>query len=89
VPEEFNLSQDYLNPFNPRTTKKVSLGHSGVMSLKVSNVLGQLVKVVDEGYKPAGTYEYNVSMDQFASGAYFYSPQQGPDVITKKMLLLK
>ena len=89
VPEKFNLSQNYPNPFNPTTSIKVSLEHAGVMSLTISNLLGQLVKVVDEGYKAAGTYEYNVSMDQFASGVYFYSLQQGPNVITKKMLLLK
>ena len=89
VPEGFNLSQNYPNPFNPTTSIKVSLEHAGVMSLTISNVLGQLVKVVDEGYKAAGTYEYNVSMDQFASGVYFYSLQQGPNLITKKMLLLK
>jgi len=89
IPSSFDVSQNYPNPFNPSTSIQVNLAHSGVMSLTISNVLGQLVKVVDEGYKAAGTYEYNVSMDQFASGVYFYSLQQGPNVITKKMLLLK
>jgi len=89
VPTQFDLSQNYPNPFNPTTSIKVSLEHAGVMSLTISNVLGQRVKVVDEGYKKAGIYEYTVSMDQFASGVYFYSLQQGPNVITKKMLLLK
>jgi hypothetical protein len=89
VPTKFALGNNYPNPFNPTTTVKVTLAQSGVMSLRVYNVLGQLVKVVDEGYKPAGSYTYNLSMDQFASGVYFYSLQQGPNIITKKMLLLK
>ncbi len=89
VPTRFDLSQNYPNPFNPSTDIKVSLSHAGVMSLMIYNVLGQVVQVVDHGYEPAGEYIYNVNMDRFASGVYFYSLKQGANVITKKMLLLK
>ncbi len=89
VPSQFALSQNYPNPFNPTTEIKVSLGKAGVMSLDIYNVLGQLVKVVAQGYKPAGDFTYNVNMDQFASGVYFYTLHQGTNSITKKMLLLK
>ncbi len=89
VPTSFSLSDNYPNPFNPSTVIKVGLNRGGVMSLRVYNVLGQLVKIVDQGYKPAGQYSYDVNMDNFASGVYFYTLQQGPNVITKKMLLLK
>ena len=89
VPAKFDLSQNYPNPFNPSTDIKVTLNNAGVMSLKIYNVLGQLVDVVAQGYKPAGSYSYNVNMDRFASGVYFYSLRQGSNVLTKKMLLLK
>lgn len=89
VPSKFDLSNNYPNPFNPSTDIKVSLKQAGVMSLKVYNVLGELVKVVDQGYKPAGEYTYNVNMDNFASGVYFYTLQQGANFMTKKMILLK
>ncbi len=89
LPTKFDLSQNYPNPFNPTTEIKVDLNQSGVMSLKVYNVLGQLVDVVAHGYKPAGSYSYSVNMDSFASGVYFYSLRQGSNVLTKKMLLLK
>ena len=89
VPTTFSLSQNYPNPFNPSTDIKVSLTHAGVMSLAIYNVLGQVVEVVDQGYKPAGEYTYNISMDKFASGVYFYTLRQGANSITKKMLLLK
>lgn len=89
VPTQFTLSQNYPNPFNPSTDIKVTLNNAGVMSLKIYNVLGQLVDVVAQGYKPAGAYSYNVNMDRFASGVYFYSLRQGSNVLTKKMLLLK
>ncbi len=89
VPSKFNISNNYPNPFNPTTVVQVSLHQSGMTSLKVYNVLGQLVKVVVEGFKPAGEYKYDINMDNFASGVYFYTLRQGTNSITKKMLLLK
>jgi hypothetical protein len=89
VPAKFALLNNYPNPFNPSTTIKISLAHAGVMSLRIYDVLGQLVKVVDEGYKPAGMYTYNVDMERFSSGVYFYTLRQDVDVITRKMLFLK
>jgi hypothetical protein len=83
------LSQNYPNPFNPSTEIKVALDRPGSMSLDIYDVLGQLVKVVAEGYKPAGEYTFDVSMNSFASGAYFYSLREGTEEITRKMLLLK
>ncbi|HEY9166580.1 MAG TPA: T9SS type A sorting domain-containing protein [Candidatus Kryptonia bacterium] len=89
IPTQFDLSQNFPNPFNPTTTIKVSLTHSGAMSLTIYNVLGQVVQVVDQGNRVAGEYVYNVSLDKFASGVYFYTLRQGTNSITRKMLLLK
>jgi len=44
---------------------------------------------VDEGYKSAGTYLYNINMDNYSSGVYFYTLSQGTNSITKKMILMK
>ncbi len=89
VPTKFDLSNNYPNPFNPSTVIKVTLANAGNMSLEIYNVLGQLVKVVAQGYKAPGVYTYNVFMDNFASGVYFYRLQEGSRSMTKKMLLLK
>ncbi len=89
VPTKFSLSNNYPNPFNPSTDIKVTLAHPGVIALDVYDVLGQLVKVVDHGYKPVGSYLYNLNMNDFASGVYFYRLQEGNNFITKKMVLLK
>ncbi|HTY11706.1 MAG TPA: T9SS type A sorting domain-containing protein [Bacteroidota bacterium] len=89
VPNKFSLEQNYPNPFNPSTQIKFNLGQPGMMSLKVYNLLGQMVQVVDEGQRAAGEYTYNVDMSRFASGVYFYRLEQGTNVLTKKMLLLK
>ncbi len=56
IPRSLELEQNYPNPFNPSTVIRISLNQSSMMSFKIYNVLGQLIKVVDQGYKPAGIY---------------------------------
>ncbi|HEY9165720.1 MAG TPA: T9SS type A sorting domain-containing protein [Candidatus Kryptonia bacterium] len=90
VPGKFELRNNYPNPFNPTTTISFTLNATGPASLKIYNVLGQLVMTVDEGVRNAGQlYTFNVNMDRFSSGVYFYTLQQATNSITKKMLLLK
>ena len=90
LPASPSLEQNYPNPFNPSTVIKISLDENGPMSLKIYNELGELVKTVDQGYKPAGDYSYLVTMNDYTSGVYFDSLEEGHDFrITRKMLLLK
>lgn len=90
IPTKFALSNNYPNPFNPSTNIKFSIAQSGNVSLKIYNALGQLVKtIIDNVYENKGSYEFNVNMDNFASGIYFYMLNQGNQQITKKMVLLK
>ncbi len=83
------LYQNFPNPFNPSTEIRIRLNRNGIMSLKLYNVLGQLVDVVAEGYKAAGEYSFSVNMDRFSSGVYFYSLTEGASAVTRRMLLLK
>lgn len=89
VPEEFVLYQSYPNPFNPTTTIKYSIPYSGVVNIKVFDILGREVAVLLNEYKSAGTYSIEFNANQFASGVYFYQLNTGSFVETKKMLLMK
>jgi hypothetical protein len=90
IPDQFALSQAYPNPFNPSTTIGFTLAHSGNVSLKVYDILGQIVKVVvDNVYKNKGQYQYPVTMNDFPSSVYFYTLTEGNQQLTKKMILLK
>lgn len=89
VPYAFRLYQNYPDPFNPSTRIRISLDRPGQMSLDIYDVLGQLVDVVDKGFKPAGVYSYDIDMDRYASGVYFYTLREGKKEFTRKMLLLK
>jgi hypothetical protein len=90
VPDHFALSQAYPNPFNPSTNVDFALAQAGNVSLKVYNVLGQMVKaVVDNVYKDKGEYHYQITMNDLPSSVYFYTLTQGNQQLTKTMVLLK
>lgn len=67
----YQLSQNYPNPFNPITTIKFSLPTESNVKLVVTNSLGQAVKVIVDGLKPAGTFEAMLDASNLSSGIYF------------------
>jgi len=96
IPENFSLSQNYPNPFNPSTTIKFSIPSvtlSGVegsrVQLKIYDVLGNEIATLVNEYRPAGMYNVQFTMNNLASGIYFYKLQAGSFFQTKKMILMK
>jgi hypothetical protein len=89
IPEEYQLSQNYPNPFNPTTTINFSVSQSEKISLRVYNILGQLVSTLVDGEYAAGNYKVNFDATSLSSGMYFYTLQAGNYTATKKMILLK
>jgi photosystem II stability/assembly factor-like uncharacterized protein len=88
-PAGFELSQNYPNPFNPSTTIMYSLPHSAEVTLRIYNVLGQLVTTITEKHQVAGTYTYVWNGEGLASGLYFVRIDAGDFTATRKALLLK
>ncbi|MFZ1082644.1 MAG: T9SS type A sorting domain-containing protein, partial [Candidatus Kryptoniota bacterium] len=90
VASKFGLSNNYPNPFNPTTQISFTVDRNGPTSLKIYNTLGQLVMTVFDGNAAQHqNYSFNVGMDRFASGVYFYTLRDAGNSITKKMVLLK
>lgn len=89
IPNNFLLQQNYPNPFNPSTTIRFSIPASGLLTLKVYDVLGNDVATLVNEEKPSGSYEVNFAATQLSSGIYFYKLQTGSFVEIKKMILLK
>jgi hypothetical protein len=85
----YTLSQNYPNPFNPTTQINFSIPHSGFVSLKVFNVLGEEIANVVNEYKPAGNYTVQFDGSDFSSGVYLFRLQAGNYSLTKKMTLIK
>jgi len=89
-PLVFRLSQNYPNPFNPSTEIKYAIPVNTYVTLKVYNMLGQVVgDLVNNEYKTAGNYSVTFDGTNLASGVYFYTIDAGRYYATKKMVLIK
>ena len=89
VPTEYGLDQNYPNPFNPNTTINYQLPQKNHVSLKVYDILGNLVSDLVDQEMEAGYYSVNWNANQLASGIYIYRLISGSFVSTKKMILMK
>lgn len=89
LPRTNKLEQNYPNPFNPTTQIKYSIPHTGYISLKVYNLLGEEIATLFEGIRQAGNYVATFDGSKCASGVYFYRLRSGNFVETKKLVLLK
>jgi hypothetical protein len=89
IPTEYGLDQNYPNPFNPSTTINYQLPQKNHVSLKVYDILGNLVSDLVDQEMEAGYYSVNWNANQLASGIYIYRLISGSFVSTKKMILMK
>jgi hypothetical protein len=89
LPNTFSLSAAYPNPFNPSTNFKYTLNASGMVSLKIYNILGQAVKTVVNQFQAAGEYHLTINMSDLTSGVYFGMLEQGSNRQIQKMVLMK
>jgi len=101
LPESYSLSANYPNPFNPATTIPFQVGGSQFMvnrpihtSLKIYNILGQLVRTLVDEEKVPGNYKViwdgkDNSGKEVGSGIYFYQLRTEEYTATKKMVLLR
>ena len=89
IPEEYSLSSNYPNPFNPTTTIRYQISKDNFVNLRVFNTLGQMVDELVNDYRRAGTYEVTFDASKLSSGIYFYKIISGDFTDIKKMLLLR
>lgn len=90
VPLTFTLYQNYPNPFNPSTTISYNLPSNDFVTLKIYDVLGNLVDTVFEEYQTAGFHSRSyVVNSKLSSGIYFYTLKADSKILTNKMLLIK
>lgn len=97
APESFELGQNYPNPFNPSTTIQISVPASvgsENTSLTIYDILGNEVKTLINGKMSAGVHTIqwdgsNNSGQEIPSGVYHYRLRSGPQIINRKMLLLR
>lgn len=88
-PTDYNLSQNFPNPFNPETSIKFSIPEKEFVSLKIFNALGQEVATPVNKELEAGIYNVKFDGMGLTSGFYLYTIKAGNFVQTKKMILIK
>jgi flagellar hook assembly protein FlgD len=89
LPSSFALEQNYPNPFNPSTTINFSMPEASRVTVKVYNVMGQLVSTLVNREMNAGRHSVNFDASRLASGVYLYRIQAGSFTATRKMNLIK
>ncbi|MCB2212981.1 T9SS type A sorting domain-containing protein [bacterium] len=87
-PGELTLSASP-NPFNPATTISLALPSAGEVTIRVLNVLGQQVAVVQDGVLPAGSHRFVFDGSALSSGVYFVQVQAGSESLIRKVLLTR
>lgn len=87
--KDYQLFQNFPNPFNPVTSISYQLPSSGNVTLKIYDVLGNEIKALIDEYKPAGRYTINFNASALASGIYFYRLKVNNYSFTKKLILIK
>lgn len=110
VPIQFSLDQNYPNPFNPTTAIQYTVGSiqmkavdgglwtadgpSVHTTLRIFNILGQLVKTLVDEEMTSGNYQViwdgkDKNGEEVASGIYFYQLATEKKKVTRKMVLLR
>ena len=89
VPTGYHLAENYPNPFNPSTTIEFEIPNAGLVSLKVYNTLGQLVRTLVDQHLEVGAYKFHFDASGLSSGVYFYALDAEDLTLWKRMIFLK
>jgi hypothetical protein len=99
APPKFALLQNYPNPFNPETWIPFQLAKDASVTVRIYNLKGQPIRILELGQKEAGTYltkdkavywdgRDNVG-EKVASGMYFYMLKAGEFTSTRRMVIIQ
>lgn len=89
IPQSFNLSSPYPNPFNPFTTIKIDNPNFEVLELKIYNIQGQIISNITRNIsvKEKSTYTWDAKNNP--SGVYFFELSAPNQSIIKKSVFIK
>ena len=94
LPQALSLHPNHPNPFNPSTSIGYDLGEGSLVSLRIYDMAGQLVRSLVSGQQEPGAY--SIAWDgrdqtgaEVASGVYAYELRAGSKRLVRKMLLMR
>jgi hypothetical protein len=94
LPNKFEISSVYPNPFNPLTQIDYSIANPGFVKVRIFNIQGKLVRDLSNEYKNNGlhTLQWNAENnygDKVSSGVYFVILETENIMTSRKILLMK
>jgi hypothetical protein len=89
LPSEFELEQNFPNPFNNGTRFSFSVPKQSVISLDILNSLGQRVTTITNGLYESGRYSVSWNAKDISSGVYIVVLKTEQKSFYRKILLLK
>ena len=81
--------QNEPNPANGSTTIRYELPEESNVALKVFNITGKEVLVINEGNKRAGAHKLNLNTAGLSGGVYYYTLTTGSEEATQKMIIIE
>jgi len=89
ISKEFEFTRLYPTPFNSTLTVGYRLDQAGLMKLMLVDLTGREVRLLDEGFKPAGERRVTVDLPGFPSGVYYVTLKSGVVTRAVKIVCLK
>jgi hypothetical protein len=89
VPQEFELSQNYPNPFSGVTEIRFALPEAEFVTLSVYDLTGREVAKLVDGEVSAGYHVATFDARALATGVYFYRLQAGDALAVKQLVVVR
>ena len=84
IPQLLNV---YPNPASEVLNVNYELLHAGNVQLSLRNLLGQKVKILQDGLKAAGIHKVTLNVSDLTKGVYMLEVAADEQVITQKVLI--
>jgi hypothetical protein len=89
VPAEYELGQNYPNPFSTLTTIPLSLPVASRVRVSIHNLLGQQLEVFIDSELPAGRHQFIWNGSDFPAGSYLVTVEAGSFRKSQQITLTK
>lgn len=89
IPTTYSLNQNYPNPFNPSTSIRFSVPIQSKISLKIYDIMGREVTVLEEGIIETGIHTRNWNAKNLASGIYLLRFEATTEDNSQKFIEMK
>jgi len=89
VPNRFDVSKIYPNPFNSTAKFSITLPERDFVAIEVFDVIGRKVRTLANRQMEAGTHGFSFEASSLSSGIYFLRVKAAGTSVQRKMTLIK